>query len=302
MEFKYVVSSDDREAWLQARRRGVTATEIAELATGGPAAWEKLRIDKAGHGKPFAGNQYTEWGRAREPLIAAQMAAKYPWLEHNSMLVSHAGDERYLATPDMIGWSPNQLCQIKTRTIRNGKFTEPPRKYRIQCLWELFVTGAGSNILAVEYYRDVHGGGFTEAFPFDHPQEFLIERDDDEIAGLVDIADQFLAGPQPSIFDLYLADYVAGDRLEKSGKAEKAAARELIVKEAESRPAFVRHVSEGLGTVSKSEDRTETVEVFDVATFKSDHPDLYAQYLVKREKEVKGRITITPAKENHGEV
>lgn len=298
MEFNYVVSSDDREAWLEARRRGVTATEIAELATGGPGAWERLRADKAGHGKQFGGNRYTEWGNAREPALAKQMSAMYPWLKHNTMLISHKDDDRFLATPDMIGHSPNQLSQLKTSLYKGKKWAEPPKKYGIQCDWEMFVSGADSNILATEYYKERDGGGFIPAFPLESLHEFLIDRNEDRIAKLVDIAEQFLAGPQPSIFDLYLADYAAGAALERSGKAEKAAARELIVKEIDSRPSFDRHVSAEFGSISKSEDRTETVTVFDEAAFKSDHPDLHAQYVVEAEKTVKGRLTITPAKED----
>ena len=65
---RIVADSTDRVAWLRARSQGITATDVAKLATEKSvhaAAREKI------NGSGFGGNPYTDHGRAREPEIAA---------------------------------------------------------------------------------------------------------------------------------------------------------------------------------------------------------------------------------------
>lgn len=293
MTFTYLTSSDDREAWLESRRQGVTATEIASLANGGPSTWKKLKADKAGHGTPLASNRYMEWGNLREPVIAKQMAAKYPWLEHNSHLLAQESDPRWLATPDMIGTAG--LCQIKTSLLKGERWSKPPKQYIDQCQWEMWVTGLEENILVVEYYEDRESGGFCPAFPFEGYHEFLINRDEARIAELIGIGEQFINMNEPSILDIYLHDYTRGHELEASGKAEKTAARELIEKEIAETPNFTRHVSDA-GSISLGKDSVKDITVFDEAAFKAEHPELWAKYVREETKTTKGRLTITPPK------
>ena len=48
-----LATSSDRPAWLEARRSGVTATDVARLARGGTNTWVAVRAEKAGAGREF---------------------------------------------------------------------------------------------------------------------------------------------------------------------------------------------------------------------------------------------------------
>ncbi|MGO2818948.1 MAG: YqaJ viral recombinase family protein [Brevibacterium aurantiacum] len=297
MSFTYITSSDDRETWLAARREGVTATEAAALASGGTSTWSNLRADKAGATTPWTGNQFTEWGNAREPDIAASVSSMYPHLKHNTYLVASNDDPRFMCTPDMIGDDGKTLCQIKTSLWKGDKwaFGDIPQRYIDQCQFEMFVTNTDVNLLAVEFYDELDTGGFVPHDWSADPHIIAIERDDDRIAELVAIAEQFLAMGEPDTLDIYLADYARADAREKAAKAEKDEARKLIAKEIAERPSG-KYVGD-IGSVTQGKDKTETVTVFDEVRFKEKAPKTWAKYVTEKEKTTKGRLTITPAKE-----
>lgn len=301
MTFTYSVDSTDEAAWHAARSRAddgqivVTASEVAALASGGTSTWANLRAEKAGGKSRWGGNEYTEWGHEREPIIADAVRALYPQLSHNSRLVIQDEDPRWRATPDMIGGG--MLCQIKTVLWTGEKWAyfDVPKRYSDQMQWEMFTTGKPVNLLAVEYYDRLEDGVFVPTFLFEDPHIIPIERDDDRIAELVAIAEQFGAMGEPDTLDLYLADYARADAREKAAKAEKEEARKLIAKEIAERPGG-KYVSD-LGSVTQGQDVTKTVAVFDEARFKEKAPKTWAKYVTEEEKTTKGRLTITPAKE-----
>ena len=66
-EDRIVARSEDRVAWLRARRGGVTATDAARLS--GVRAIQSVVFEKL-LGSGFGGNAYTDYGREREPHIA----------------------------------------------------------------------------------------------------------------------------------------------------------------------------------------------------------------------------------------
>lgn len=297
MSFTYITSSDDREAWLAARREGITATDLANLASGGPAVWASLRADKAGEGRAWSGNEYTEWGNSREEVIAAAVRSLYPHLEHNTYVVASDDDPRFMCTPDMIGAGGSTLCQIKTALWKGERWTidDVPKRYYDQCQAEMNVTGATLNLLAVEYYDRLEDGVFVPTFLFEDPHIIPIERDDERIAELVGIAEQFVAMGEPDTLDLYLADYARADAREKAAKAEKEEARKLIAKEIAERPSG-KYVSD-LGSVTQGQDTTKTVTVLNEERLKEKAPKTWARYVEEQTKTTKGRLTITPAKE-----
>ena len=57
---RVVARSSDRVAWLRARSRGITATDVAKLST--PRSVMSAAYDKL-HGTGFGGNVYTQHGR-----------------------------------------------------------------------------------------------------------------------------------------------------------------------------------------------------------------------------------------------
>lgn len=301
MSFTYSVDSTDEEAWHAARshtddgRAVVTASEVAMLANGGASVWANLRAEKSGAKSRWGGNEYSAWGHEREPEIAEAVSRLHPQLAHNSRLVIRDADPRWRATPDMIG--DDHLCQIKTALWKGKKWArqDVPTSYVDQMLWELLVTGKNRNLLAVEFYDEIEPGVFVPTFLFEDPHIIPIERDDERIAELIAIAEQFLAMGEPDSLDLYLADYNRADAWEKAAKAEKEAARKLIAKEIAERPGG-KYVSD-LGSVTQGKDTTKTVTVFNEERLKEKAPKTWARYVEEQEKTTKGRLTITPAKE-----
>ena len=73
MSFTYITSSEDRETWLA--REGVTASEVAMLASGGIQRVGEPPCREGGSSPDGLAIEYTVWGNAREPDIAAIVTA-----------------------------------------------------------------------------------------------------------------------------------------------------------------------------------------------------------------------------------
>lgn len=179
---RIVATGDDRVVWLRERSRGVTATDAAKLATDASVAkavWDKR------YGGHFGGSAFTEHGRTREPIIAA-------WAEHahgiqSSRSLFHAEQERrHLATPDGLRISSDgtlELCEIKTTT---KAWRSIPRNYLRQVWWQQYVLGAERTLVVWEEHRD-----FVPVA--DEPRCQWVDRDEDQIAMLVRLANQMLS-------------------------------------------------------------------------------------------------------------
>ncbi|WP_022882841.1 YqaJ viral recombinase family protein [Gryllotalpicola ginsengisoli] len=173
---RVVADSSDRVAWLRARNRGITATDVAKLST--PRSVEHAAREKW-YGSRFTGNAYTEHGRAREPEIAA-------WVLENhgiapSTLLFHAERmPQHLATPDGLVQRPDgtlELAEIKTT---NKSWRGIPRHYLRQVWWQQYVLGAERTLFVWERHE--------EFVPVGEPECRWVDRDDDEIAVLVALA------------------------------------------------------------------------------------------------------------------
>jgi YqaJ-like viral recombinase domain len=181
-ESRIVADSSDRVAWLRARSRGITATDAAKLASRASvrsAAWEKR------HGTSFGGSRYTDHGRAREPVIAEWVRDAHG-IDPSSLLFHAEGDRRHLATPDglrVAGGGRLELCEIKT-TSRAWRGI--PRGYLRQVWWQQYVLGAERTLVVWEQHED-----FVPVA--DEPRCRWVDRDDDQIAILVGLADQLIA-------------------------------------------------------------------------------------------------------------
>lgn len=177
---RVVVDGTDRVAWLRARARGVTATDVAKLSTPrsiDAAAWDKL------HGSRFAGNVYTEHGKAREPEIAAWVLREHG-IDPSSALFHAEGDVRHLATPDGLAERAGgrlELAEIKTT---NKVWRTIPRHYLRQIWWQQYVLGAERTLMVWERHEDF--------VPVGDPECRWIDRDEDEIAKLVGLAGRLI--------------------------------------------------------------------------------------------------------------
>jgi hypothetical protein len=177
---RIVADSSDRVAWLRARSRGITATDVAKLSTPHSvhaAARQKL------HGTGFTGNAFTDHGKAREPEIAAWVLTGYG-IQPSTALFRSLHDARHLATPDGVVLRTGgtlELAEIKTT---NKSWRSIPRHYLRQVWWQQYVLGAERTLFVWEQHDNF--------VPVAQPECRWIDRDDNEIAILVALADQLL--------------------------------------------------------------------------------------------------------------
>jgi hypothetical protein len=178
---RIVADGSDRVAWLRARSRGVTATDVARLS--GERALEAAAYDKI-NGSGFGGNVFTDHGKQREPHIMAWVKSGYG-IRPSAALFHAAGQPLHLATPDGISVTEAgsvELAEIKTT---NKAWRTIPRHYLRQVWWQQYVLGADRTLVVWEQHRDF--------VPVDaEPECRWVDRDENEIAQLVRLADRLL--------------------------------------------------------------------------------------------------------------
>ena len=177
---RILAHSTDRVAWLRARSRGVTATDVARLS--GPKGLQSVALEKI-HGSSFGGNAFTDHGNAREPEIARWVRANHG-IEPSAALFHAHGDMRHLATPDGLATIDGTLVLSEIKTTSSAWKTVP-RSYMRQIWWQQYVLGAERTLIVWEQHVD-----FVPIS--DEPECKWIERDDNEIHVLVGLANKLL--------------------------------------------------------------------------------------------------------------
>lgn len=180
-ERRILAHSADRVAWLRARSRGITATDVAKLST--PASVLATARQKV-HGTGFSGNVFTEHGKAREPQIAKWMLREHG-IAPSDALFHAERDRRHLATPD--GLAVREGCRLELAEIKttNKPWRSIPRHYLRQIWWQQYVLGAERTLFVWEQHDDF--------VPVGDPRCRWVDRDEDEIAALVGLATQLIA-------------------------------------------------------------------------------------------------------------
>lgn len=170
------IGSENRDAWLRARRNGVTATDVGRIVRpDGHFSTERstlLEAKVSGGEDPFL--PVFQHGIDREPIIAAWVAEAYG-IQFNSLLC-RGENPRHLATPDGIG-AGGVIAEIKTSS---EPLKEILGRYRDQLQWQLHVTQSERVLFVVE-----------NRFTFRRESQW-IERDDYRIFILAAHADAFL--------------------------------------------------------------------------------------------------------------
>lgn len=177
LQARIVADSRDRVAWVRARSRGITATDVATLTSERAIA---RAADAKLMGSGFSGNAYTNHGRLREPEIARWVAATHG-IQPSSALFHAEVEKRHLATPDGVVVDAQGriiLAEIKTT---NKEWRSIPRSYLRQVWWQQHVLGAERTLVAWEQHD-----GFVPVG--DEPRCAWVDRDETEIARLVSLA------------------------------------------------------------------------------------------------------------------
>lgn len=174
---RIVADSRDRVAWVRARSRGITATDVATLTSVNAIA---RAADAKLMGSGFSGNAYTAHGRVREPEIARWVAATHGILPSSALFHAEV-EKRHLATPDGINVDVGGrviLAEIKTT---NKTWRSIPRSYLRQVWWQQHVLGAERTLVAWEEHA-----AFVPVD--DEPRCAWVDRDEAEIGKLVRLA------------------------------------------------------------------------------------------------------------------
>jgi hypothetical protein len=177
--------SVDEGAWLEARRSGVTATEVALAAT--PAGFRDA-LEQRRNPQPVEVNAYMEFGLLWEDWVIDKIAREYD-IQSNDFLI--AGENRqHLATPDGLSTDHTVIAEVKTTGKDWGTVEKLPVKYKRQIQWQLHVTNAKFCVVAW-LLRDFTDTGFMVPAWF-RPKVGILERDEDMIGQLVDVAGRLL--------------------------------------------------------------------------------------------------------------
>lgn len=177
---RIVARSEDRAAWLGARRRGVTATDAARLS--GPRAIQAVVLEKL-LGGGFGGNAFTDYGRAREGEIARWVGTHHG-IQPSNALFRSSREPLHLATPDGVAVVDGSVVLAEIKTT-NRAWRSIPRSYLRQVWWQQYVLGAERTLLVWEQHSN-----FVPVSA--QPQCRWIERDDNEIHVLVGLANRVL--------------------------------------------------------------------------------------------------------------
>jgi putative phage-type endonuclease len=172
-----------KERWLEARRDGVTATQVSRAASG-PGGFEQAVAE---YREEFqeTDNPYMKFGRDWEGPISMYLKDTFGVMP-NEWLICAEENPRHLATPDGLSMEHVYISEVKT----TGKEWNPERipvQYRRQVQWQLYVTGAESCYFAW-MLRQERNGVFVPAWF--QPEWVVMERDEEMIASLVKVANE----------------------------------------------------------------------------------------------------------------
>ena len=180
---RFVVRKDeDYEGWIEARRHGVTATQVANAST--PAGFEKAAADFLVEWRE-PDNPYMKFGRDWEGHIADFVEVEFG-VAPNEWLI-RGENPRHLATPDGLSADHRRIGEYKT-TGKDWETVEKlPVRYRRQIQWQLHVTGAVECVVAWLVREEVDGEFVPATFT---PKTGIVKRDEEMITDLVVTADR----------------------------------------------------------------------------------------------------------------
>jgi putative phage-type endonuclease len=181
----------DRQDWLEWRRTGIGASEVAMLYGWGFANQSpyQLWLQKVGLIAPGdeLDNERFEFGRRAEPMIARWFEDEtglYVFHEQERRVHDHYSwciatiDGEVFEGPSRDGIEPLGGLEIKTTSSFDWKPDEPiPIRYAAQGQWQMFVCGWERLWFAV-----LHGTAF---------RVYVLERDEDDITDLFERAGRF---------------------------------------------------------------------------------------------------------------
>lgn len=153
-----MISSDDREAWLAARRNYVTASDAAAvLGASEYRTREQVLLEKAGLADENPGDERMDLALALEPFVAAQAKLKFNWdLQKHGQLVVDPQCPYLAATPDYVMSTPWGDATVQVKVTASKPWAEvkkhggqPPLMYQVQVVAECAALGYQHGVLLV---------------------------------------------------------------------------------------------------------------------------------------------------------
>ena len=173
----------DRQAWLEARRRGLGGSDVAAILGLDPyrSAFE-VYLDKLGLKAEEPDNEAMRQGRDLEAYVASRFEeATGKKVRRKNAILQHPHIPWMLGNVDRLVVGENAGLECKTTSVLNkSRFAqgEFPANYYVQCVHYMAVTGADRWYLAVLV--------LNKSF-----HVFTIERDENEIAALIEAERRF---------------------------------------------------------------------------------------------------------------
>lgn len=276
-----VIQTATEQEWLEARRKYVTATDVARLARGGSAVWATVKAEKQGEVLGGFTNVYLEWGKAREPVILSHLAFNHGIEPNKSLYVK----DRFAATPDGVG--ETVLAEVKTTVTDWGEDADirvVKPEYYDQVQWQMMVCGYDKTVFAFEPHENF------QPLPV---RQVIIERDEERIGELIEVADRFLDYLNTerlvtNEYDVFLARYATARAEYEQAKAVLDGMQEEL-RERLGDDDF-KHAGE-FGSISYVTPKPR--RVFDTAKFRAPMPDVAKNFMTTRTAEQPTlRITI----------
>ena len=176
------MQSENRDAWLAARRGAVTATEVAKAAT--PAGFQEA-LEERRNPTEVTDNAFMKFGRDNENWLALELKREFGLIP-NTWLIAAKNDRRHMATPDLLALDHGTIGEIKT----GGKeITKPPIAHVRQMMWQMYCTGTTLCVYGF-MLRGENAAGFHPAWP--EPKTWIVKRDDEMIMELIGVAGRLL--------------------------------------------------------------------------------------------------------------
>ena len=276
-----LVSSDDEEAWHELRARGVTASEVHRIASGGRKQWRRILDDKL-NGSTFKGNRHTRRGHEREPFLIAHAASLLgATIEPNKNLYAHEKHSRFMATPDALGDDMEPFgVEVKSHDFGWSRVDVPADHYD-QMQWGMYVTGFRSWF----YVWEVMGEDGEPTL--DDPKWAWIDYDPARVRHLVAAADAFLewwdaGAPEfddiPDELDAALAQHAAARARKVAAEADEKAAEKVIRDHIRATPDAEKNGLKLAGSAASFNYSVTYADVLDEEAWAQAEPESFAAY------------------------
>lgn len=273
-----LLESTSRDDWLAQRREYVTATDVARLYTSA-AEWAKVRAEKNGTADERRTSPEMQWGIDREAKLIEYAQTIEPSIRPNDQVCVHP-DGPWAATPDGIG--DDVVCEVKTGSVSG--LASARRRHEAQMQWQMWVTGTAGCLYVTEV-REWDDMGFT---PGERTHAW-VDRDEDQIAELLDVAERFLSGDGVTELDVLIASVV-------DIKAERDKVQDRL---AEAEDALRDHIGDRdfthdgpFGRVSLTLPKSRVT--FDQKRFQAENPTVYSEF-TRTSEPAKRTLRVTEA-------